>query len=74
MPTELLKARQVAERLGVCLRTVWRWTATGQLPPPFRLGRVTRWKKDDIDACVNALRRHRTGASEPGTRLSEPGA
>ena len=49
---ELLTAREVAARIGVSLRTVWRWTETGDLPAPVRWGRngrVVRWKAADIE-------------------------
>lgn len=49
---ELLTVRDVARRLRVAPRTVWRWSKTGELPPPLRLGptrRTVRWKAVDID-------------------------
>jgi excisionase family DNA binding protein len=58
MDKELLRAREVADRLGIHLRTVWRWTAEGELPAPFRLGHTTRWRRRDIDAFLNARQRH----------------
>jgi excisionase family DNA binding protein len=57
-PKDLLTAREVAARIGVGLRTVWRWTATGDLPAPVRWGRngrVVRWKTIDIEQFVQAL-------------------
>jgi excisionase family DNA binding protein len=54
----LLTAKEVAERLGVGLRTVWRWTATGELPAPVRRGssgRIVRWKVTDIERFVRDL-------------------
>jgi prophage regulatory protein len=54
MDPELLKAREVARRLGISVRTVWKWTAEGELPPPVRLGRVTRWRRRDIEAFQDA--------------------
>lgn len=54
-PRVLLTARQLAERLGISLRTVWRWTRAGELPAPVRRGRVVRWKAADIDRFVRRL-------------------
>jgi excisionase family DNA binding protein len=54
-PRVLLNAREVAERLGISLRTVWRWTVTGELPAPVRRGRIVRWKVADIDQFVRGL-------------------
>jgi excisionase family DNA binding protein len=53
MDQELLKASEVADRLGIHVRTVWKWTAEGELPAPFRLGRITRWRRRDVDAYLN---------------------
>jgi excisionase family DNA binding protein len=54
-PRALLKARELAERLGISLRTVWRWTQSGELPAPVRRGRIVRWKVEDIDQFVRGL-------------------
>ena len=51
----LLTVKEVAERLGVGVRTVWRWTRTGELPPPVRRGRIVRWKTTDIERFVRQL-------------------
>lgn len=39
----LLTAPQVAKRLGIGIRTVWRLSATGELPAPIAIGRLKRW-------------------------------
>jgi excisionase family DNA binding protein len=55
---DLLTAREVALRLGIGVRTLWRWTASGQLPPPVRTGssgRIVRWKAADIQRFVEQL-------------------
>jgi excisionase family DNA binding protein len=57
MHPEFLRARDVACRLGIHVRTVWRWAAAGELPAPFRLGRTTRWRRRDIDALLSACPR-----------------
>ena len=56
MNQELLTARQVSERLNLSLRTVWRWSRSGELPAPIRLGnarRAPRWLASDIDAWLS---------------------
>ena len=61
---QLLTAREVAELLGIGLRTVWRWTVTGQLPAPVRQGRqgrVVRWRVRDLKRFI---RRGDGGASK----------
>lgn len=57
MSADLLNAREVAQRLGVSVRTVWYWTARGILPAPFRRGRVTRWRTRDISQYLNGCQR-----------------
>lgn len=47
----LLTARQVADLIGVDVRTVWRMAQTGGIPAPIRLSqRVVRWRLADLDA------------------------
>jgi excisionase family DNA binding protein len=53
---ELLTAGDVAFRLNVSERTVWRWVAAGKLPEPVRYSqRLIRWRACDIEAYVKAL-------------------
>jgi predicted DNA-binding transcriptional regulator AlpA len=53
---KLLDVREVAEMLGIAVRTVWRLSATGELPPPVRLAaRVRRWRLADIEQHIDAL-------------------
>jgi excisionase family DNA binding protein len=52
---EMLTAREVAERLDIGLRTIWKWTAEGRFPAPVRwgrTGRVVRWRLKDIERFV----------------------
>ena len=37
--SELLTAEQVAERIRVCVRTLWRLVAAGKFPQPVRYTR-----------------------------------
>ncbi len=47
---ELLTSRQVASRLSVSVRTLWRLVAAGKFPQPIRYNRkLVRWK--DADVC-----------------------
>jgi excisionase family DNA binding protein len=48
-PRVYLTVEEVAELLGVCTRSVFRWTRSGQLPKPLQLSkRCYRWRKADI--------------------------
>jgi len=56
-PPVLLTAAEVARRLHVTVRTVYRLVARGEFPAPIRLGRkVARWREADV------ARRLRQGA------------
>jgi excisionase family DNA binding protein len=53
---ELLTVREVARRLALSERTVWRWAADGLLPAPLRLRpRSTRWRAADIQRYLEEL-------------------
>ncbi|MBE7559523.1 helix-turn-helix domain-containing protein [bacterium] len=47
----LLRPEEVARRLNIGGRTMWRWVAEGTFPSPdLRQGRVVRWKRETVDA------------------------
>lgn len=55
---ELLTVHEVAERLKITPRTVWRWCRSGDLPAPVRLGkfrRVVRWKSTEIESFLREM-------------------
>ena len=56
MPTKLLTAQQVAERLGVTPAWVWAQTRAG-LIPHVRLGRYRRFREEAIDEWLRQLER-----------------
>jgi excisionase family DNA binding protein len=56
---ELLSVRQVAQRLGLSVRTVWKWSKVGHLPAPVRLGnngRTVRWKAEEIEKFIKRIK------------------
>lgn len=56
--TRLMTARDVADQLGIHPRSVWRMSASGELPAPIRLSaRVVRWRPDDIERAIEKARR-----------------
>jgi predicted DNA-binding transcriptional regulator AlpA len=56
MIPDLLTVHDVARRLSISERTVWRWTALGLLPPPVHPhSRSTRWRAADIERYVEEL-------------------
>jgi excisionase family DNA binding protein len=55
-PKDLLTARELANRLSISLRTLYRMLARGQLPQPIRLGRRhVRWKATDVQRYLDGL-------------------
>ena len=53
---DLLTVREVARRLSISERTVWRWTALGLLPIPVHPhARSTRWRAADIERYLEKL-------------------
>jgi len=54
---DLLTSRQVAERLSMSVRTVWRLVASGKFPAPIRYNRkLVRWKADEVARHLERLR------------------
>lgn len=48
----LLSAKALAGLLGVSERMVWKLVAKGDLWPPFRLGRLARWHRQEVVAWI----------------------
>jgi prophage regulatory protein len=47
---KFLRAKEVAQMLGIGISTVWYYVKIGNLPEPIRLGkRVTVWKLSDLN-------------------------
>ena len=50
--TMLLDVREVASALGCSPKTVTRLAAAGQIPPPFKVGRLTRWSRAALEEWI----------------------
>ena len=46
----LLGPQEVADYLGVPIRTVYAWRHRGTGPRGFRVGRHVRYRREDVDA------------------------
>lgn len=49
----LLTVEDVAELLTLGVRSVWRHSATGELPPPIKIGKASRWDVEQIRAFID---------------------
>ena len=53
---DLLTAKDVARRLSIGVRTLWRLVAQGKFPQPIRYTRkLVRWKTADVDRYIQSL-------------------
>lgn len=56
----LVDLKAVAELLGVCTRSVHRLVAAGELAPPAKVGRASRWFVSDVDRYMERLKESRS--------------
>lgn len=50
----LIRINQVAELLGVSSRSIYRRVKAGDMPPPVKIGHLTRWRVNEIqDWCAD---------------------
>ena len=47
-PRLFMSVIDISEECGISVTTVWRWTAAGLLPAPLRIGKVVRWRRQDV--------------------------
>ena len=52
--TQLIDISELANRLSVSKRTIWRLDARGAIPSPLRLGSSVRWRESEIQEWVAA--------------------
>jgi excisionase family DNA binding protein len=54
---DLFTPREVAAKLSVSVRTLWRMLARGEVPEPIRYNRrLVRWKARDLQTYLDGLR------------------
>jgi predicted DNA-binding transcriptional regulator AlpA len=49
---DLLSAPQVAERLGVSVRSVWRMVSANEIPPPIKIRGRTLFRSPDVETMM----------------------
>lgn len=52
----LLKAGEVAEMLRISIPSLYRRIDDGTIPPPIKLGQLSRWSRADILAALSAAK------------------
>ena len=53
---DLMTSQQVANRLAVSIRTLWRLVRAGKVPQPVRYNRkLVRWKAVDVTRYIDSL-------------------
>jgi predicted DNA-binding transcriptional regulator AlpA len=62
---QLLCIKDVAVRLAVCTRTVERLVAKGELVPPVKVAKSSRWFFSDVEAYMEKLRQIRSRQKNP---------
>jgi prophage regulatory protein len=56
--TKILRARDVAERLGCNVTTVYRWASSGAFPKQIRLSSaLVGWREDEIESWIEGRER-----------------
>ncbi len=59
----LLDVKAVAALFQSSPATIWRRVNDGTLPQPVRIGGMTRWARDEIDAVIDRAKRARDEAA-----------
>ena len=56
---QLVKMTEVADILGISVRAVYRLVASGELPPPVKIGKASRMVLAELDMYVERLKDQR---------------
>ncbi len=59
----LLDVKAVAALFQSSPATIWRRVNDGTIPHPVRIGGMTRWARDEIDAVIDRAKRARDEAA-----------
>jgi excisionase family DNA binding protein len=55
----VMRLREIATVLGICVRSVRRMIDRGELPPCVRVGRAVGLMQSEVEAYLNRMREHR---------------
>ena len=53
---EFLKARELAQRLGITVKTVYNLADTGELPAGVKFGKSRRWDWDTVKGFLKEVK------------------
>jgi excisionase family DNA binding protein len=53
----LWTSREVAKLIGCCARHVENQARAGRFPAPIQIGKLRRWRPEDVDAFIEAGRK-----------------
>jgi predicted DNA-binding transcriptional regulator AlpA len=60
LDNRLIGLKTISTNLGISTRSFWRRVASGDIPPPVRIGRCCRWFESDIRAFKQRLMKRRS--------------
>ena len=63
----LVPALEAAQLLSMGRSTFWREVAKGTIPAPVKIGGLTRWRVQDLQASVSKMGQHNAKVSGDGT-------
>jgi excisionase family DNA binding protein len=63
-----LSCSQVAELLGAHVATVRKWSRSGELPKPVRIGGAFRWRRADVEGLIGGARSDADAPARPTFR------
>jgi len=53
--TKLITLNDLTLSLKISKTSIYRRLANGDFPPPIKLGRLSRWRSDDVDNWILSL-------------------
>ena len=71
-PDELLSPTELAEALGISVRTIYNWRVRKVGPPGLKVGRHVRYRKADVESWL-AAQAAKEQAAEPNGSIASSG-
>ena len=76
MHERYLTAKEIGQRLNCSISTLYRWMDSGIFAQPIKLGKMSRWKEQDLREFLDnaEMRRGERGPRPKGVRRGPRGA